>query len=66
MECLNTLEDHIFEYWRFSVPLKDDPVRVKTSVFHIGNPIFTFNYLADIFFENIDVSKLKFRRIVFE
>jgi len=40
LDLLNTLEDHIFEYSRFFVPLKDDPVTIDTFVFQAGTPLF--------------------------
>jgi len=46
---LNTLKHHIFEYLRFFVSLKDDIVKIKTSVFQVGTPFLTFNYSTHIF-----------------
>lgn len=40
MECLNTLEDRFFESLTFFVPVKDDLVIIKTSVFQIGTSFF--------------------------
>lgn len=42
------------------------PVTIKTSDFEIETPLFTFNYLVDIFVENVDLSQSKFERVVFE
>jgi len=63
-----TLEDHIIEYLRFVVTLKDVPVTIKTFIFQIETTFFTFNYSADIYllFENFDISKSKFEQVVFE
>jgi len=39
LKCLDTPEDHIFEYLRFSVPLKNYSVTMQTSIFQIGIPL---------------------------
>jgi len=49
-EFLNTLEDHIFEYLKLFVSLKDHPVTIRTSaVFQIRGPVFNFNYFLNFY-----------------
>lgn len=65
LEFSNILENHIFKSSRFFVPLKDDPIPIRTCIFQIETSFLILRRY--IFFLRIlmYLSKSKFKRVVF-
>lgn len=48
------------------VQLKEYLVEIQPSISRITNPFPTINYLEGNFYENVNISKSKFKRAIFE